>query len=270
MLREILTAVALSAGGFLFVMVAGNLLRGPLGDALGGRMPWGVFFEVMLLYIPSMLPYVLPIATVAGVMIVLGRMSAQNEITAMKASGMSLPRIAAPIVAIGLAGTLFAVLVNFEYAPRADSWRKLIVTSAVRTNPENVLVEKTPVTEFPGYIIYADKREGTVMRGVWIWRREKLADNKYGRDVELIRAARAELSTEPGRTENAGDVLHIRLSDAVIEHRTPGGKDEPESVSIGGSRRNEPPGPRRENFRRRLRSFEGASVEYLSRVDGTA
>ncbi len=237
MLREILVAVAMASGGFLFVMVAGNLLRGPLADMLGGRVPFSTFLEFCLLLIPSMAPYVLPIGVLTGVLLVLGRMSAQNEITAMKASGLSLWRIAAPIVAIGLAGTLLAVFINCEYTPRADSELKRRGLNAIRENPQDFIGEKIPVTEFPGYLVYADKRDGGIFRDIWIWRAEKLPDGKFGRENQLIRAERAEVTMERGAAgDDADDMLRIRCFNAAIERReTPKAGDAVDPVILAGA-----------------------------------
>lgn len=233
MLKEILTAVGLSTGGFLFVMVAGNLLKGPLAEVLNGRIPWSTFFELTLLLIPGMAPYVLPIAIVAGVMIVLGRMSAQNEITAMKASGMSLWRITSPIAAIGIAGSLLAVWVNFEYAPRANDSVKRILAGALRDNPAGFIAPKTAVYDFPGYVVYADRREGDTMRDVWIWRTDKA-----GRDTELIRARGAKVTTVFGKPDDeSDDLLRLELDGAVVERRdakAPAPGSVPDAAYIGG------------------------------------
>jgi lipopolysaccharide export system permease protein len=236
MLKEILAAVSMASGGFLFVMVAGNLLKGPLADMLGGRVSFATFLEFCLLLIPSMAPYVLPIGILTGVLLVLGRMSAQNEITAMKASGMSLWRIVAPIFAIGIAGTLLALFVNCEYTPKSDGRLKRLIKTAIHENPTDVIGEKVAVTDLPGFLIYADKREGDTLRDVWIWIAEKLPDGKYGRETELVRAERAEFSMDRGNPDNdADDLLRVRCFNAVVERReAPNADGKVDPVIVGG------------------------------------
>lgn len=236
MLKEILLAVGMASGGFLFVMVAGNLLKGPLAQVLDGRLPWTTFFELIFLLIPGVAPYVMPIGILTGVLLVLGRMSAQNEITALRASGMSLRRIAAPIVAMGLAGTALAAFVNFQYAPWANDRTKAILAGTLRDNPVAFIAEKTPVTEFEGYLVYADKREGDTLSDVWIWRGEKDAKGDY-KDRELIRARTARMRLDPGTPDNASDdTLELRLGDAAFERRESGNADTPDTLDIGGAR----------------------------------
>lgn len=237
MLKEILLAVAMASGGFLFVMVAGNLLKGPLASVLDGRLPWETFFELTVLLIPGVAPYVMPIGILTGVLLVLGRMSAQNEITAMRAAGMSLRRIAAPIVTIGLAGTALAVFVNFQYAPWANDRTKAILAGSLRENPISFIAEKTPVTDFPGFLIYAEKREGDSLRDVWIWRAEKTGKDDYGADRDLIRARSASVSLNQGAPDDpSDDILELKLVGGVVERRdagSPGKAVEP--LEIGGA-----------------------------------
>lgn len=208
----------MATGGFLFVMVVGNLFKGPLADVLGGRVPFSTFLTFCVLLIPSMAPYVLPIGILTGVLLVLGRMSAQNEITAMKASGMSLWRIVSPIIAIGIAGTLFAAFVNCEYTPRANDELKRLAVNSIRDNPVDFIAEKTPVTSFPGFLIHAEERDGETLRDVWIWRAGKLPDGRYGPETEFIRASRAVLVTDRGdESRDEDDVIRMNLENVVIE-----------------------------------------------------
>ncbi len=236
MLKEILLAVLMAAGGFLFIMVAANLLKGPLALVLDGRLPWPTFFELTFLLIPGVAPYVMPIGILTGVLLVLGRMSAQNEITAMRAAGMSLRRIAAPIVAIGLAGTALAVFVNFQYAPWANDRTKAILEGAVRDNPINFIAEKTPVSDFKDHLIYADKRDGDTLSGVWIWRREKAPKGALGAERELIRADHARLTHETGDPDDPDDdLLVLNLRGAAVERREPAAPGEPDALAMGGA-----------------------------------
>lgn len=225
----------MASGGFLFVMVVGNLFKGPLADVLGGRVPLTTFLEFCILLIPSMAPYVLPIGILTGVLLVLGRMSAQNEITAMKASGMSLWRIVSPIIAIGIAGTLLAAFVNCEYTPRANDELKRRAVNAIRDNPVDFIAEKTPVTDFPGLLIFAEERDDSSLRDVWIWRSKKNADGNYGRESEFIRAASADLVTDHGdESRDDDDVIRVHLKNAVVERTdlvAPGAALNPVSIA---------------------------------------
>lgn len=219
-LKEVLGAVTLSTGGFLFVMVVGNLVKEQLPRVVAGQLPWGDFFKIMGMLIPGVAPYVMPVGVLTGVLLVLGRMSAQNEITAMKASGLSLARIAAPIVAIGIVGTILATIVNFEYSPRMSSMVKDTVYGSVRGgNLVGYIPEKTPyplsLSDGPARLtIYVGSKDGKTLRDVWLWRTDA-----SGNDVDLYRAESATLTYAEGDPANpADDRLQLEMSRVVIEH----------------------------------------------------
>src|SRR5271169_5144152 len=58
--------------------------------------------QVFLYYIPILLGYTLPIACLVTVILALGHMSAENEILAMRASGIHLLRLLVPLIVMGI------------------------------------------------------------------------------------------------------------------------------------------------------------------------
>jgi len=232
--KEVFAAVTLSTGGFLFVMVVGNLVKEYLPRVVAGQLPWVDFFKIMVMLIPGVAPYVLPVGMLTGVLLVLGRMSAQNEITAMKASGISLARIAAPIVALGVAGTLLATAVNFEYSPRMTAMVKAMIFGKVRGGN---FVDYVPVkTAYPlpssdnasRLTLYASAKDGGTLRDVWLWRTDA-----SGEDYELDRAESASVVFDAGNPDDpADDRMRVALSQVRIERRETKGEGIP-TVRIG-------------------------------------
>ena len=105
--RHVLTETALAGGmatgAFLFVMVAGNFLQQVAGAIATGRVDGAQGLELVILLFPGVTPYALPMGMLAGVLMAFGRMGAQHEITAMKASGRGLVRIARPALLLAAA-----------------------------------------------------------------------------------------------------------------------------------------------------------------------
>ena len=154
---------------FVFVLVAGNAIKEVLSLLASGRVSWGQFFYIMAILIPRVIPYALPLGILTGVLLVLGRLSAQGEILAMKAAGISLWRIASPIFLIALGGTGFAVAIAFYYAPMADTLYKRTLANVVREDPLRFFQAKTFIKEFPGYVFYFDDQEGTTVKNLRLW-----------------------------------------------------------------------------------------------------
>ncbi len=75
-------------------------------------VPMVIVGEIFLLLLPSMVAVVVPMAVLSGVLIAIGRLSGDMEITAMKACGIGIMRILLPLT--GAAVVLGAILVVFN------------------------------------------------------------------------------------------------------------------------------------------------------------
>src|SRR5690606_10503864 len=118
--RQVLVACLLSLALFVFVLVAGNAIRQIVGLVAGGRLSIGEFLYFIGLLVPGVAAYALPLGLLTGILLVLGRLSAQSEIQAMKAAGISLYTIASPILLIAMLGSAFSLWVTFHHGPRAN------------------------------------------------------------------------------------------------------------------------------------------------------
>ena len=154
-LTETAVASGIATGAFVFVLVAGNVLR-QVSDAIAsGRVSGWEGLELIALLIPSVLPFALPLGLLTGVLIAFGRMGSQQELTAMKASGLSLGRIARPALLFAGGFALLSAWLNLEIAPAANTeYRRLLVGSA-KDNPASVIVPGKLNRQFPGKVIRA-------------------------------------------------------------------------------------------------------------------
>jgi lipopolysaccharide export system permease protein len=159
---------------FAFLFMAENIIRDLLTKLLTGQIQFIAFLRFVLLLVPFALSYALPLGMLTGVLLTLGRLSSDSEITAMRAAGLSLPRIARPALLLGLLGFLIGLRVNFESMPWSKSQYERELAVAVRSNPFSFIKQKTFIREFPGYVIYIGSqekasKEGSAVRDVWIW-----------------------------------------------------------------------------------------------------
>ncbi len=159
----------MAVGLFVFVLVAGNAMREVLGLLASGRLGWGLFAYLMAILIPGVIPYALPLGLLFATLLVLGRLSAQSEILAMKAAGLSLWRICAPILLLAVLGTALALIIGFYYAPLADSTYKRTLANVIREDPIRFIQPRTFISEFPGYVIFVDSRDGGQINDVKVW-----------------------------------------------------------------------------------------------------
>lgn len=192
---------------FSFVVALGNFYRDLLGPMLAGQIsPWMLIRLVLLLF-PFSVVYSLPAGILTGVLLTLGRLSADSEITAMRAAGLSIPRIARPVFLLGVLGGVAALYSNFESMPwsRVQYQRELAV--AIRTNPLSFIVPKTFIRDFKGVVVYVHDRAGDVLHDVWIWK----LDNQ-SRVIWSARAASGKVDFDEARNN-----IVLVLRQAVVE-----------------------------------------------------
>ena len=211
--KSVLFSCAAAVGLFAFVLTLGNVIRDLLNYMLAGRIAPAMALELVLLTVASVATYALPIGILTGVLLTLGRLSADSEITAMRASGISLPRLARPILLLALLGGLFALYVNFELMPKAKIKYERQLALAVQTDPIRFLQPKTFVRDFRGVVVYVSEIQGPEIRDIWLW----VLDDQ-GRAVQLIRAQSGHLDYD----SEANDLV-VSLQKAQVEYRD--GKD---------------------------------------------
>lgn len=154
---------------FIVVLVVGDALRDVLQQLINNQVSWNGFFQLLLLIIPGVVPYALPMGFLLGILLVLGRLSAQHEITAIKAAGINLYTLICSILFLSFVGTVLSVLINLYYAPLADTAYKNGIVNAIRHDPLRFLKPHTFIKTFPGYVIYTEGQEHQQLRDIWIW-----------------------------------------------------------------------------------------------------
>jgi lipopolysaccharide export LptBFGC system permease protein LptF len=135
--RQIGMATLIGVGLLSGVMVLGNVYK-KLDELLGNsELPTSVVLEFVALVIPFSLIYTIPWAFLTGILLVFGRLSADNELVSLRMTGMSMPRICLPVflLAVLLSGLCFYV--NVDLAPAAFSialWRTIRRHSSKRAS----------------------------------------------------------------------------------------------------------------------------------------
>lgn len=171
--RHIFTNVVLTCaaavGMFAFVLVLGSVLKDLLGHVMAGQLAIGTVLQLVALTIPVVVSYALPMGMLTGVLLVLGRMSSDREVTALRASGLSVAWLSAPILFCALLGVVLTLLINFQFMPRAKVAYETELASAIRENPLSFIVPKTFIRDFPGYVIYAGDKKNSVLKDFWLW-----------------------------------------------------------------------------------------------------
>jgi LPS export ABC transporter permease LptF/LPS export ABC transporter permease LptG len=184
--REVVSHAVLGLAVFTFVFFVPQLVR--LMDLIvrhsGGP---GTVTLLFLCSIPPMFPYTVPMAVLVGVLIGLGRLSADSEIVALHASGISLRRLLLPIGVVALACAFGTLLMTFWLSP--ISLRTLRgLEDRLRASQAPYAVQPRVFDErIPHFVLYVQDVEAAATR----WRGVFLASSTTAGPSEITLAREA-------------------------------------------------------------------------------
>lgn len=186
-LREILPPFFLSLLIFTFVLTLPPVMK-QLEALVAKGVSWDVAAMLMLLLVPSSLGLTIPIATLVGILIGLGRLSGDREAVALLACGVSPYRLLRPILAFAVATTAATAYVMFEAIPDANQAFRNITWSIISQKVENDIRPRVFFEDFPGYVLYI--RDSVPGEG---WKNVLVADTTTPERTALTMASRGRL-----------------------------------------------------------------------------
>lgn len=116
------------------IMLVNQIAR-RLRDLVGKGLPSHVVAEVFGLSIPFILAMTLPMAVLVAVLYSMGRLTVDNELTAMRASGVSLGAIVRPLLLAGIFVAGGAFIFSDQVLPRSNHRLRTLLTDINRTKP---------------------------------------------------------------------------------------------------------------------------------------
>jgi lipopolysaccharide export system permease protein len=116
-----------------------NYIAKRFGDLVGKGLPAHVIAEVFALSVPFTVAMTLPMAVLVATLYAFSRIAAENEITAFKASGVSMPRLMVPVLVAASTLSLLMVVFNDQVLPRANHRLSTLLTAIGRTKPTFLL-----------------------------------------------------------------------------------------------------------------------------------
>jgi lipopolysaccharide export system permease protein len=152
--------------------------------------------KVFLLYVPLLLGYTLPIACIISVILAFSRLSADNEILAMRACGIYLKSILPPLIIIGTILSLFTFILNDRIIPYTHHEQRKMLKSLGTKNPTALLEPGVFINSFKNQTIFIHRIEANKLFNVTIYQHQP--DEKPTR---TIIAKRGEFSAVPGKNQ---------------------------------------------------------------------
>jgi len=140
----------------VFIFLLQFLMRA-VDQLVGKGLSAWVIAELLALSLSWMVVLAVPMAVLVATLMAFGKLSSQNEITTMKASGISLYRMMAPVVLASLVITYLVLLFNNDVLPEANHRFKVLMIDIRRTKPTLTLLPGLFSQDIQGYSIIVRK-----------------------------------------------------------------------------------------------------------------
>ena len=127
-----------------------NQVAKQFGNFVGKGLPWGAIFEVFALSIPFIVAMTLPMAVLVAVLYTFSHLAADNEVTAMKANGISIGQILAPVLGGAALMGVISLLWNDQVLPRSNHTLRTLLVDIQRKKPTFQLKEQVINEVVPG------------------------------------------------------------------------------------------------------------------------
>ena len=201
---QVFVTLLLTVAVFTAVLLIGNALREILTLLASSHVSPLLMVKAILYLIPFVWVFALPMGMLTATLLVFGRFSADQELTAARASGVSLMSLVMPVLLLSLFCCTLSAWFNMDLGPRC----RVAYVSLIRDLRAEIVNAQLPagrfIRDFPGYIFYVEKNNGGKLENVMIYRLQ----NETNVDTTL-RAARGQL-----RPDRANNQLILDLYDA--------------------------------------------------------
>ncbi len=193
---------------FLFLS---NFILKSLDRLLGKNLGFKIISEFIVLNLAWIFAMSIPMSVLISTLMVFGRLGEDNEITAIRANGISFSSILRPSIAFAVLVMIFLLFFNNFILPDANHQARLLRGDIYRKHPDLNLEPGYFIYDIPDYTVFMRDKDGDIMKDLIIFH------NKPNGTKITIWAAR-------GKMEIMGNQVILNLYDGEI-HELP---DKPE------------------------------------------
>lgn len=196
------------------VLGLGKLFQDVRSLLVDQRVPLLLVIRFVVNVMPSSLIFTIPWGFLSAVLLVFGRMSSDQEVTAFRVSGMSLWRLSVPVFAVGALFSGVSLWLNSETVPKAkDSVRQMIFEQAAR-DPASLLkpgVVNGELSSDQSIKVLIEEKDGEWVRGFHLFQFRQVDDEDQATGA-YIHAARTSLKVLHDTNQ-----LRAKLENAYFE-----------------------------------------------------
>jgi len=200
------------------VLVLGNLFKEVLDLIINHDVPINYVLLFMAYVLPFSLTFTIPWGFLTALLLIFGRLSADNELIALRANGVSMHRLCVPVFIMAVALTSICFWINIDVAPKAEQAMGQMIFRIATSNPMAMFTADETIDQFPDRRIYIGGKDGDEMDNILVF---ELNDSDA-----LVKVVQAKRGTLTSDAENRR--LNLKLFDAVFEQRA---EEDPKDIT---------------------------------------
>src|SRR5438270_8170344 len=167
--RELIVNVLFAIAVLSLVLVVGNSFRELLPLLVNHDVPMEYLITFIAYVLPFSLIFTIPWVLLTAILLVFGRLSADNELIALRCNGISISRICIPLAGVALVSTGICLWLNVQAAPAAQEKLRSTIFDLATRNPMAVFGSDQVIDQFPGRKIYVGKKEGNKLENIIVF-----------------------------------------------------------------------------------------------------
>ena len=214
---QVLLTSTIAVAVLSVVLVLGNIFKQLLELLVKSDTPADQILTFLAYILPFSLTFTIPWGFLTAVLLVFGKMSAENELIALRATGVSIPRVTLPVLGLAVLSVGVCLWINVDVAPRAQAKMKEALYTMATSNPLAMFGSDKVIEAFPGKKIYVERNEGAELSNLLVY---EMDDDFL--PVKVVFASRGKLETDREKKQ-----ILLHLFDARYEQRD---HDEPENL----------------------------------------
>ena len=187
-LKQLLMPFVFSLLIIVFVLFTQFLLRA-IDRFIGKGLDLGTIFEYLFLNLGWITALSVPMAVLVAALMSFGQFSEDNEITAMRSSGISFNTIIRPAILFGMTVSLVLILFNSFVMPEMNFKARMLSGDIYRKRPDLNIEPGYFMDDLPSYSMIIREKEGDTLKDVRIF------SKGLGETQTSIHSKTGELST---------------------------------------------------------------------------
>lgn len=187
----------------LFVIFGSNQFISLLTNVAKGQLPTIILGKLMLLYLPEMFGFLIPISLFIATLFCISKLYADNEIIVLYTSGIIWNFLITTIVCIALLLSVINAIITLWVAPYAIESREKIITKNESSLIKYVIPGQFHVINEGKQVFYVEEVKDNNLYDIFIATNvDDLLDNSKSEQINIITAKKGHIKTDDKTDEN--------------------------------------------------------------------